>query len=162
MAISAFLVVTVGPFILAYPWQRNPAVSERNGHVLLFGLVKQAVLPLDDPILGAAAPAYRLAISQSTSNGVFPYSGLKNGSEWSVIRPIYHYGSSAGSIFWRVARTHPKSYLVAVGRNLILYSGLGGFANDNAILRNQVFIASGNKIDPGPEWFPPLGRRIPA
>ncbi|HEY7338567.1 MAG TPA: hypothetical protein VH639_27010 [Bryobacteraceae bacterium] len=155
---AVLLITGAVPFILAYPWQRYPKVSERNGHVLLFGLVKQDVLPPDDPILSpSTAAAYDVAVGRSLSNEKLPYTGIQNGREWSVIGPIYHYGSTAGSIFLRVIRTHPRRYLDGVERNLILYSGFGGFANDNAILRNQVLYSYGRKIDPGPEWFPPLG-----
>jgi hypothetical protein len=160
LAVSALIIGAVVPFILAYPWQRYPNVSVREGQsVLLFGLVQQYVLPPDDPILrdGDASWRYRLAVAQSMSNGTFPIGGIQNGREYAVLDPIFHYGSEGRSIFLRVVLTHPRRYLDGVWRNLILYSGFGGFANDNAILRGRVFLSEGSKIDPGPGWFPPLG-----
>jgi hypothetical protein len=159
-AVSASIIVAVVPFILAYPWQRYPNVSVREGQsVLLFGLVQQYVLPPDDPILrdGDASSRYKLAVAQSMSNGTFPIGGIQNGREYAVLDPIFHYGSAGRSIFLRVVLTHPRRYFAGVWRNLILYSGFGGFANDNAILRGKVFLPDGSKIDPGPGWFPPLG-----
>jgi hypothetical protein len=157
-AVVMIFLVAVVPFVFAYPWQRNPLVSTRTGQaVILFGLVKSSVLPTDDPILGPTAPIYRKAIQQSTLHGKFPAHGLENGSEWSVIDPIYGLGSSAVPIFIRVVRTHPIRYLEGVGRNLLLVSGLSGFRNDNAYLRDIVLSPNRSEIDPGPPWLPPLG-----
>ncbi len=164
-AIGGFIIVAAGPFLLAYPWQRNPAVSVRIGQsVLLYGLVKSSVLPPDDPILGSAAPIYRRALEESAPDGRIPDSGLQNGSEYSVIGPIYPYGSSAKSIFIRVIWTHPWRYFKGVVRNLLLFSEFGGFANDSAHLR-EAALSPNSEIDKGPSWFPPLGdefRRISA
>ncbi len=156
-AVSQYLIIAILPFLLAYPWKRNPKVSTRNGHVLLYGLVKQGVLPVNDPILGATAPVYANVIEQSKSNGVFPNAGLRNGFEWSVINPIYGYGSVAGSIFWRVIRTHPDLYFHGVARNLAMFSGIGNFAYDNALVRHVIFTSGASQIDPGPSWITPLG-----
>lgn len=161
-ALVAFLTITAVPFLLAYPWQRNPLVSTRTGQaVLLFGLVKSSVLPPDDPILDSATSAiYRKAIEDSRSHGRFPANGLQNGWEWSVIGPIYNDGSSASSIFIRIVRTHPVRYFRGVARNILLLSGFSGFHYDNALLRTSVLSHGGGKIDRGPPWFPPLGEEF--
>jgi hypothetical protein len=157
----AAMAATIGiaPFVIAYPWQRNPMVSARTGQaVILFGLIKSAVLPPDDPILGPSAPVYQTAIHDSLRpDGKFPAHGLENGSEWPSMGNIYGMGSQAVPIFLRIVRTHPMRYLEGVGRNILLLSGLSGLENDNAITRNRVLSPNGTEIDPGPPWLPPLG-----
>lgn len=156
LAITA--TVGIAPFLVAYPWQRNPMVSTRTGQsVILFGLIKSAVMPPDDPILGQSAPVYRKAIKDSLHNGKFPAHGLENGWEWPSMSNIYGLGADAFPIFIRVVRTHPLRYLAGVGRNILLVTGLSGFDNDNAVTRDRVLFPDGAQIDPGPSWLPPLG-----
>ncbi len=51
--VPAATAVALGPFLLAWPWARNPEVSRRTGaSVLLYGLAKQAVIPRNSPLLG--------------------------------------------------------------------------------------------------------------
>jgi hypothetical protein len=156
-AAPQFAVVALVPFLLAYPWQRRPEVSIRNGQsVLLYGLVKQGVLPLTDPILGAAAPLYAKSIEDSKVNGVLPNNGLTNGREYAVIGAIWSYGSAASSIFIRSVRSNPAGYLQAVFRNVVVFSGFGDSTYDNADYRRMILYMNG-RVDPGPSWIAPLG-----
>jgi hypothetical protein len=158
ISLPQFLAIAALPFILAYPWQRNPKVAERNGYsVLLFGLLTQAVIPVDDPILGPVAPVYAHAIQDSQANGALPNQGLTNGRQYAVLAPLARYASSAGSIFLRTVAEHPDRYLGAVERNLILFSGFDGSHYDNAMYRQIVLSANASQIDPGPPSLPALG-----
>ena len=159
-AVQALLLAGAGPFLLAYPWERNPMVSVRAGQsVLLYGLVKSAVLPPDDPILGNAAPAYRRAIEDSLSDGRLPMTGLQNGGEVPVLDAIYGDGPWAPSIFLRVVRTHPIRYLKGVGRNLLLFTELSGFQNDNSDWRAAA-LSPKSSLTQGLTSFPILGEEF--
>jgi hypothetical protein len=150
-------IITALPFAIAYPWLRMPAVSTRTGHVYLFGIVKQGVLPLNDPILGTAAPMYSSAIQSSKVNGVLPASGLAAGREMPVIDAVIPYVSSAGSVFLRSILADPPGYFQAVARNLTLFSGFGGAHYDNADYRDSVLSLTRSQIDPGMPGTPALG-----
>jgi hypothetical protein len=155
--IAAFAIVAAGPFLLAYPWNRNPQVTARAGDVLLFGLVKQEVFPLNDPILGAGATKYADAIALSQENGSPPIAGIAGGREYAVLDAMAQYFPVAGSIFLHEIESQPSRYLQAVLRNVELYSGIKGFRYDNMLYRDSVFYSSRSQIDPGPPWIPPLG-----
>jgi hypothetical protein len=161
-SLPQFLIVAAVPFLIAYPWQRNPQTAARTGrNVILYGLVKQAVLPLTDPVLGDAANLYSSAVEASKTNGSLPNSGLTGGRHTAVIRAIGQNGPEALAIFARSVAGNPSGYLAGVGRNLLLYATLVQDPTDpvynNDRVREIVFSSTASQIDPGPPELGSLG-----
>ena len=153
--------VTLGPFILAYPWARNPEVSRRTGEsVLLYGLAKQAVIPPDSPLLGASGPPYRLAIAAAGGERRIPLSGISDGTEYVVAGALSRGPQTAPSVFREIIRTNPRGYLRGLARTTLMLSGLGGYGSDSAGFRTAVLSGAGSVVHPGPPGFVPLGERF--
>jgi len=155
---AAVLIVGVLPFLLAFPWQRNRRVSERIGQsVLLYGLLKQGVLPLDDPILGSAAPLYHNAIHQSLVKNALPLTGVQEQLVYAPLVGLSSHTSDAGKVFAREIATHPRAYLAAFGRTLLLYSGFAAPETDSVTaIRAPVLTRPEATITARPAGFPPL------
>jgi hypothetical protein len=153
----AITIVAI-PFLLAWPWQRNPKASSRTGEsVLLYGLVKQAVIPPEDP-MWRSVPMYREAIRHSLKNGRLPITGLSDGAEYAPLGAISNYGPVAESIFVHAIWRYPKAYLGGVERNLLLYVGGARDESDSAAFLAALLSGKdGAKIYSGPVGFPPLG-----
>ena len=152
-------VLTVGllPVLLAYPWQRDPRVSMRIGSVLFYGLIKQAVIPLDDPLFGPAAEDYRKAVQRSLVNNTLPLTGVQDQLIYRAQESLYRYDSDAGAIFLREITSHPGSYLSALRRTLLLYSGVTAPDTDSgSFIRPSVLNRAEALIAPRPAGFPPL------
>jgi hypothetical protein len=151
------LIVGLLPFLLAFPWQVNPRVSQRTGQsVLLYGLVKQGVFPPDDEIWGSAAPVYANAIRQSSVNGSLPLTGVQDQLVYPPLDAIYSHGSEAGRIFAKEIAAHPWSYFHAVGRTLLLYSGVAAPETDSGTFRAFVLTRPEATIAARPDGFPAL------
>jgi hypothetical protein len=150
------MAVALLPFALAYPWERNPQVAERQKDVLLYGLVKQAVIADDDPAWGAAAPAYREAIERSLINGRLPLSGVQDQLVYPPLDALVARVPQAGHLLIRVVLHNPKRYLGAVLRMSLLFAGLEASATDSQNLRTAVLLSSDTRIAPRPPGFPPL------
>ncbi|MGD0014494.1 MAG: hypothetical protein ABSD56_08735 [Bryobacteraceae bacterium] len=153
-------LVTVLPFLLAYPWQRNPKVAARIRDSVIYGLVRQAAIAPQDPILGTAAPDYRQAIARSLDRGRLPLSGLRDGREYAIAAAAASHPESGISVFSRCMLSQPARYLSGVVRNLLLLSGLGGWESDSAAFRTAILTASGTIIMPGPPGFPAIERQF--
>ncbi len=156
-------IVLVLPFVIAYPWQRNRQVAIRTGEsVLIYGIVKQAVLPPQDALWKSpeARQVYSEAIRSSTTRSVFPFEGIKNEAEYAPIEYINTSQQSAGSVFLYAIAAYPARYLRGVFNNIIILSGAGGSESDSLYLAAHVFAPSGWQIANGPAGWPPLPREF--
>ena len=149
------LLVVLGPFLIAYPWESNPRVSERTGEVLLYGLAKQAVLPPQDPMWGKAQGLYAAALDQSLKNGQLPLSGVKDQLVYAPLDAVEEYAPKARSIFLRAMISYPQRYIAGCLRTALLFAEVRPLESDNAVFRT--WILSGIAVvAPQPEGFPPL------
>ena len=116
------LAVMLIPLLLAYPWQRNPLVAERTGKsVLLYGLVRQAVVPPADPLWATARAAYQDAIDQSVNDGKLPLGGIKDQLVYKPVDLLYGYASQAFPVFGKAIIRYPHRYLAGLVRTSLLF-----------------------------------------
>jgi hypothetical protein len=150
------LAVLLVPFLFAYPWQHNPRVTERTGQsVLLYGLVKQAVIPPDDALWANASALYRDALDRSMVQGRLPLSGVRDQLVYPPLDSIHAYAPQAGSVFVRSIFRYPRRYASGFVRTSVLFAGTGSPASDSAAFRAAVLSGSA-AISPHPDGFPPL------
>jgi hypothetical protein len=147
------LAIAFVPFLIAYPWQRNPKAQARNQVVIVYGLVKQAVIPPEDPRWGAAADRDRKAIEASSIKGRLPVSGLQNGHEYEMIGAFHPGESTPQALLVQAVMSYPGRYFAGVGRNLLLFAGLGRFESDSAYYRTVILRSPGTAIEPAPQGF---------
>jgi 4-amino-4-deoxy-L-arabinose transferase-like glycosyltransferase len=151
------VALVVVPFLLAYPWLKNPRVIERNGQsVLLYGMIRQTLIPVDDPIWGKSGAIYSDAIRQSRVKGGLPLSGLRDDLVYPALGVLYPYGAEASRLFTRMIVHRTGAYAEAVGRNILLFAGAGTQPGDSAEFRAAVLSGAGSVVAPRPAGFPPL------
>ena len=149
------VAVLLVPFLLAYPWQRNPSVTLRAGDVLLYGLVKQAVIPPDDALWANGRAAYRDAVDRSMIQGRLPLSGVRDQFVYPLLDSIHGYAPQAGSVFVRSILRYPRRYAAGCVRTLALFAGVRSSESDSAVFRAAV-LSGAASISPHPPGFPPL------
>jgi hypothetical protein len=155
---EALLIVSV-PFLIAYPWESNPRVSERMGDVLLYGLAKQAVLPPQDPIWAKAQQSYAAALDQSLKDGQLPLSGVKDQLVYAPLEGVHEYASSARSVFVRAVISYPQRYIAGCLRTALLFAEVWPSESDNAVFRTWV-LSGTTVVAPQLPGFPPLAAEM--
>jgi 4-amino-4-deoxy-L-arabinose transferase-like glycosyltransferase len=151
-AIENGLAVILIPFVLAYPWNRLLANSDEKNfgkQILMYGVLKQGVVLLDDPVLGPSQPAYRAALETCAPGGNFDLAGLTQ----SAMQPVEHEmfarcGSEGSTIFWRAIGANPGGYLRGVGRTVLYFAGLPNQDSENQYYVRSVITeaAAGSKL----------------
>jgi len=122
--------------------------------MLRAGMIRQAVLPPEDPYVGVNGPLYMQAIRESIRNGNF-YSGV-TWDRLSAISPTVFarpLPGGAPQFFLRTVRRYPGRYLNGFARTMLFFSGLDGVESDNKAFREEVLslTVNGSKIGDGPQ-----------
>jgi 4-amino-4-deoxy-L-arabinose transferase-like glycosyltransferase len=143
------------PIVLAWPWQRNPKVEIRTNSVLDYGVIRQAVIPPDDPIWGTAAGVYRDVVDRSLRNGRLPLDGLQNGSEYRVMAAVGTGSRTDRAMFRHAIGVFPGRYLAAIARNILFDAGFSG-STDSTIFEARVLAEQESNISAPPPGFPSL------
>ena len=154
--LAGSLIVMLAPVLIAYPWQSNPRVSLRNANVLLYGLVKQAVVPLNDPLWSNSQSLYAEAINQSLNHGEFPLGGVKDELVYAPVESLHDYAPHATSVLVRAVLRYPRRYIAGCVRTALLFTEMYMPESDNAIFRTAVLSGGGSVLTPHPPGFPPL------
>ncbi len=150
------LAVLLLPFLLAYPWQRNPRVTKRTESVLLYGLAKQVVIPPEDPVWANATAVYKDALDRSMVQGRLPLSGVQDQLVYRPLDSIQAYAPQAGSIFVQSILRYPRRYAGGLVRTSLLFAGAGSrWESDTARFREGV-LSGAAVVSPHPPGFPPL------
>ena len=155
-------LLLVLPYLASKPWDRYSDPMLVRDVALRQGIVRQALLPPDDPIAAPYRAEYQQAIDQSMAGGNF-YSGVAWHSLNTISPKLFSQYplEQSPSLFWSLARRYPERYLAGLFRTILFFSGFPGSESDNRIYRDQVFstTVNGAKISDGPE---PLRGRIAA
>jgi hypothetical protein len=154
--VAGSLVVMLAPVLIAYPWQSNPRVSLRNADVLLYGLVKQAVVPASDPLWSNAQTLYTEAIDRSLNRGEFPLGGVKDELVYAPVESLHDYAPHATSVLVRAVLRYPRRYIAGCVRTALLFTEMYMPESDNAVFRDAVLSGGGSVLTPHPPGFPPL------
>lgn len=151
------LGVAVVPFVLAYPWQAHPEARRRVGEsVIIFGLVRQAALPIGREIPPAAVELYHRAVQDSLVDGRLPLTGLRDGREYPVIGLLSKNADRATTLWFAAVKT--RAYWQAFGRTLLVYAGGAISQSENALFRSRLLdpALAGSVVYPGPSGLPDL------
>lgn len=121
--LSKALLIGVLPWFLASPWMRETARHhvKPSDLALPFGLYKQVVVPLTDPILHDYAKQYQAVIDRNSRNGSLPVDGVALGDSYELSRRIVSAFHQAGVI--RLIERYPLRYVSAVIRSMAFYLG---------------------------------------
>jgi 4-amino-4-deoxy-L-arabinose transferase-like glycosyltransferase len=146
-------LIAILPFVLSWPWSHLSNNTSLRDVMLEYGVLKEALLPPEDPFVGANAEAYRAAIQTSMYKGHL-YSGLRSDLHSSLSVRVFSQklNESAPSFFFSLVRKYPRRYVAGVMRTLVLFAGLRGLENENYIFRDQILSPTfvGSKISEGP------------
>jgi hypothetical protein len=117
------LVIGILPWLLAAPWMME--MAHRNikpsDLVLPFGLYKQVVVPLSDPVLRDYVKQYQAVIDRNSRNGVLPVDGVALGDSHELSVRIASAFNKAGVI--RLIGRYPLRYTSAVIRSMAFFLG---------------------------------------
>lgn len=146
-------IIIIIPVLLASPWNRVADSGTLRDLTLREGIVRQALIPPDDPYLGVYRQAYLDAIRKSSETGNF-YSGIT----WIELSKFFDgifARSSPGDgarLFAYLVTHYPTRYLQAFGRSVLFFSGVPGADSDNRSFRELVLSrVPGSKIGEGPQ-----------
>jgi len=140
------------PHLLAGLWEPYVDSAGIRNYMVKQGIVRQALLPPDDPRLGDAREVYEGAIAEAwRADGLV--SGLRFQRVSELEQPLYPRLGPAGPALVRLAWRHPARYAAGIGRTLLLYAGAPAAQRTNHAAEQAVFgvaLASGrNHIDDG-------------
>jgi hypothetical protein len=119
-------------------------------------MIRQVLIPVDDPIWGKSGATYTDAIRRSLVNGGLPFGGLRDDLVYPALRALGPYDAQASRIFGRLILHRPEAYVEAVGRNILLFAGMGTQPGDDAWVRVVVLSGAGSVVASRPAGFPPL------
>ena len=140
--IGHVLAIGLIPYVLAYPWNRALEHSpdrDVGGYFLLYGLLKQAVLPPEEPILGPVRPAYEAAIQKSTQKGKLDIAGINQYALYEFMDKILTPHACDGQrIFRQALLTWPGRYSRGVLNTCLLFLGCKAADDDNRVFFNCV------------------------
>lgn len=145
----AVLLVPIG---LARLWEPYAPSKDIRSYMIKQGIVRQAVIPPGDPILGEAAADYAVAVDEGWQESRL-ISGIKPARIGELAGNLYPVLEPPTATLARLAATHPGRYLAGVGRTLLLYAGYPVPQSTNWSAEHAAFgpaLAAGhNQIDEG-------------
>lgn len=124
--LPGILIVAAGPWLIAYPWfwlaaRHAPSISQT---MLAFGIYKQAIIPIDDPVLGSLKNQYENAVRQNSRDGRLSLDGIATGDAEKLSHDMADVIQRAGPM--RVIRKYPLRYTEGVFRSMIFFLGVPG------------------------------------
>jgi hypothetical protein len=117
------LVIGILPWLLAAPWMMEMAHQniKPSDLVLPFGLYKQVVVPLADPVLRDYVKQYQAVIDRNSRNSALPVDGVPLGDSHELSTRIATAFNNAGVI--RLIGRYPLRYTSAVIRSMAFFLG---------------------------------------
>jgi 4-amino-4-deoxy-L-arabinose transferase-like glycosyltransferase len=124
-AFRNFLIATLGPLLLAYPWVRlsNQHPSSAQLETVTNGMYKYVLVPPDDPVNAPLRAQYMVIIRQDAPHRRLPLDGLSIVGEgrFEFIKRLSAVYMQAGLL--KLIAAHPGRYLKAVIRAFIYFLG---------------------------------------
>lgn len=144
------------PYLLSLPWQYLGSKTGWEADQVLFGVINQAVLPVDSPLLAGVQDQYKQALLKSLVNGSLTSSGISDGEIYPLIGALRPQAAEHPTQFFlNVIREYPIRYLKGIIRGTMLLLGLPGIDSDNLIFEKNVFEHNGAVIFSGPPRLEP-------
>lgn len=148
--VAAIIVI---PMLASLPLDRIASSTVLRDLTLKEGLIRQALIPPEDPFVAPCRERYLSAIRNATRNGNF-YSGIKWIDLEKLFREMYvtPLPQKGGRLFAAVAARHPVRYFSAFCRSVLFFAGMPGVESDNRDFRDLVLSKTlgGSKINQGP------------
>ncbi|HYF48835.1 MAG TPA: glycosyltransferase family 39 protein [Planctomycetota bacterium] len=151
-ALSHAAAIMALGIVIALPWQIVMSRSEERhagGELLLIFLLKQAVLPPDDPLLADIREDYEQGIADATVGGRLDAAGIHQYTlrrfQEKVTIPKRPEGSR---IFIDAVATYPGRYIDAVWRTALLLCGAATADDENGLFTSLVIseVNHGGKV----------------
>lgn len=146
------LAVVLVPVGLARLWEPYAPSKNIRSYMIKQGIVRQAIIPPGDPLLGDAAADYAAAVAEGWQESSL-ISGISPVRIGELAEPLYPRLDPPTATLARLAVTHPGRYLAGVGRTLLLYAGYPVIQSTNWSAEHAAFgpaLAGGhNQIDDG-------------
>jgi hypothetical protein len=141
------------PAVLSHLWDPFIDRAGLTATILRQGIVRQALLAPDDPIVGRGKDMYVNAIGESLFRGNF-FSGVRNDLFDPVLDQLFRSQPPrrTSHIFLHGIVSHPKRYVEGVARTLALFGGARAKVNENRIFREYILSPTwtGAKLADGP------------
>jgi len=142
------IAVLLIPYALAYPWNRALANSNEANfgrQIVMYGALKQAVLPIDDPVLGPSKDAYRAAIGACSPGGQLDLAGISQAALQPVEYEMFaRCGADGFAVFWHALASNPGGYVKGVGRCVLYFSGFPNNDSENRYYVRSVITEAGS------------------
>ena len=144
-------LILILPVVICMPWNRYTDNAGLRDVTLKQGMLRQALLPPEHPVIRRYMEPYFGGIRDSIHDRNF-YSGLR----WTYISllvdkiPSRPLGLSIPAFYWSLVRQYPGRYFQGLGRTFIFFAGVDGAESDNRIGREEV-LTPGSKISDGPQ-----------
>jgi len=157
VAISAqLLLIGYIPFVLAKPWQ---AIVDDEGLAAMMiehGILRQVLIPPEDPFIGNLGDDYRNAINDSLFEGNF-YSGLRPDLLQSIQEKLATrpYPEPHKQFFWHSIQRYPSRYFQALGRTLVVFAGAKAQYNENRSSTSRILSPENISVNRSQENGPP-------
>lgn len=146
-------VVAILPVAVSFLWE--PYLDSRGirDYMLKQGVLRQALLPVGDPLVEPASDAYAAAVAQAWQADRL-VSGIEATEVGRLAGPLYPRLDPAGPTYLRLATHHPTRFAAGFGRTLLLFVGWPAAQSTNKSAEHAAFGPTlgqaGNRIDPGP------------
>lgn len=151
VALQAAVVLCV-PAAAAGLWEPFAPSGNIRSYMLKQGIVRQALVPPDDPLLGDTRAPYAAAVNEGW-RGDWLVSGLRAARIGDLSVPLYPRLDPPARVFRRLALAQPGRYAAGLGRTLLLFAGFPAAQSTNRSAEHVVFgpsLATGcNRIDDG-------------
>jgi hypothetical protein len=150
---QAFVIATL-PHLLALPWAPYVDNAGVRRFMLMQGVLRQALLPSDAPLIEPERQRYEQAIAEAWAADHLR-SGLKASAIDAIAAKVGSaWGTNPEAQFLEFVWRYPERYLAGVGRTMLLFVGFrnaqeSNFGMEGAVLWPHSHTGR-NEIHPGP------------
>jgi len=145
------MVIAIMPYVFAKPWDRYIESNGMRDYMLQQGMVRQGLLPVDHPQVGAYKERYRAALAASVYQNNF-YSGMREDLVGEVCTRVFANGLavSGPQFFWTLVKQNPGRYASGIGRTLMQFAGFPALEKESHYCRDNILsLSAESKISDG-------------
>lgn len=146
-------VVAILPVAASLLWEPYLDSKGIRDYMLKQGILRQAMVPVDDPLVEPDADGYAAAVEQAWQADRL-VSGIEVVEIGRLAGQLYPQLDPAGPTFLRLATHHPTRFAAGAGRTLLLFIGWPAAQSTNESAEHAAFGPAigqtGNRIDAGP------------
>jgi hypothetical protein len=134
---QAFVIATL-PHLLALPWSPYVDNAGPRSFMLMQGVLRQALLPSDHPLIEPARQLYEQAIAEAWADDQLR-SGLNTSALGAIAAKVGPaFGSNPEAQFIGFVWRYPGRYLAGVGRTMLAFTGFRSAQKANVAIERIV------------------------